>query len=163
MKNILKTIGLVFGLGLFMQACDDWTMPEANIIQNLDGTPKSEEYYRKLRAYKKTDHQIAFGWFGFWNGGTSTSARGSLRSAPDSMDIISIWGDKYNLTQNHIDDMRYVQEVYGTRITFTLFSHNMSNLFKGGVCPFENKAEDIPAAAKALYVLSTTLHSRNIW
>ena len=23
MKNILKTIGLVFGLGLFMQACDD--------------------------------------------------------------------------------------------------------------------------------------------
>lgn len=39
MKNILKTIGLVFGLGLFMQACDDWTMPEANIIQNLDGTP----------------------------------------------------------------------------------------------------------------------------
>ena len=56
MKNILKTIGLVFGLGLFMQACDDWTMPEANIIQNLDGTPKSEEYYRKLRAYKKTDH-----------------------------------------------------------------------------------------------------------
>ena len=47
MKNILKTIGLVFGLGLFMQACDDWTMPEANIIQNLDGTPKSEEYYRK--------------------------------------------------------------------------------------------------------------------
>ena len=102
MKNILKTIGLVFGLGLFMQACDDWTMPEANIIQNLDGTPKSEEYYRKLRAYKKTDHQIAFGWFGFWNGGTSTSARGSLRSAPDSMDIISIWGDKYNLTQNHI-------------------------------------------------------------
>ena len=65
MKNILKTIGLVFGLGLFMQACDDWTMPEANIIQNLDGTPKSEEYYRKLRAYKKTDHQIAFGWFGF--------------------------------------------------------------------------------------------------
>ena len=150
MKNILKTIGLVFGLGLFMQACDDWTMPEAHIIQNLDGTPKSEEYYRKLRAYKKTDHQIAFGWFGFWNGGTSTSARGSLRSAPDSMDIISIWGDKYNLTQNHIDDMRYVQEVYGTRITFTLFSHNMSNLFKGGVCPFENKAEDIPAAAKAL-------------
>lgn len=150
MKNILKTIGLVFGLGLFMQACDDWIMPEANVIQNLDGTPKSEEYYRKLRAYKKTDHQIAFGWFGFWNGGTSTSARGSLRSTPDSMDIISIWGDKYNLTQKHIDDMRYVQEVYGTRITFTLFSHNMSNLFKGGVCPFENKAEDIPAAAKAL-------------
>ena len=54
MKNILKTIGLVFGLGLFMQACDDWTMPEANIIQNLDGTPKSEEYYRRTSSFGKS-------------------------------------------------------------------------------------------------------------
>lgn len=66
------------------------------------------------------------------------------------MDIVSIWGDKYNLTQTHIDDMRYVQEKYGTRVTFTLFSHNMSNLFKGGECPFPNEAEYIPQAAKAL-------------
>lgn len=150
MKNIIKSIGLCLGLGLALQACDDWTIPENEVIQNLQGTPKSEEYYEKLRAYKKTDHQLAFGWFGFWNGGTSTSARGSLRSIPDSMDIVSIWGEKYNLTQIHIDDMRYVQEKYGTRVTFTLFSHNMSNLFKGGECPFPNEAEYIPQAAKAL-------------
>lgn len=150
MKNIIKSIGLCFGLGLALQACDDWTIPENEIIQNLEGTPKSEEYYEKLRAYKKTDHQIAFGWFGFWNGGTSTSARGSLRSTPDSMDIVSIWGEKYNLTQAHINDMRYVQEKYGTKVTFTLFSHNMENLFVGGECPFPNEAEYIPQAAKAL-------------
>ncbi len=23
-----------------------------------------EEYYAQLRAYKKTDHPVAFGWFG---------------------------------------------------------------------------------------------------
>lgn len=151
MKNIIKSIGLCFGLGLALQACNDWTIPENNVIQDLyEQQLKSEEYYEKLRAYKKTDHQIAFGWFGFWNGGTSTSARGSLRSIPDSMDIVSIWGDKYNLPQHFVDDMRFVQEKYGTRVTFTLFSHNMSNLFKGGVCPFPNEPEYIPQAAKAL-------------
>lgn len=150
MKNIIKSVGLCLGLSVCFQACDDWTIPENEVIQNLEGTPKSEEYYENLRAYKKSDHQIAFGWFGFWNGGTGTSARGSLRSVPDSVDIISIWGDKYNLSQAHIDDMRYVQEKYGTRVTFTLFSHNMSNLFKGGECPFPNEPEYIPDAAKAL-------------
>lgn len=150
MKNIIRFVGLCLSLAFVLQACDDWTIPENNVIQDLQGTPKSEEYYENLRAYKKSDHQLAFGWFGFWNGGTGTSARGSLRSVPDSVDIISIWGDKYNLTQNHIDDMRYVQEKYGTRVTFTLFSHNISNLFKGGECPFPNEAQYIPDAAKAL-------------
>lgn len=151
MKNTIKSIGLCFGLGLALQACDDWTDIENNVLQDLDDQHlKSEEYYENLRAYKKSDHQIAFGWFGFWDGGNSTSARGSLRSIPDSVDIVSIWGDKYNLTQKHIDDMRFVQEKYGTRVTFTLFSHNMSNLFKGGVCPFPNEPEYIPQAAKAL-------------
>lgn len=150
MKNIIKSVGLCLGLSVCLQACDDWTIPENEVIQNLEGTPKSEEYYENLRAYKKSDHQIAFGWFGFWNGGTGTSARGSLRSVPDSVDIISIWGQKYDLSQAHIDDMRYVQEKYGTRVTFTVFSHNMTNLFMTNDCPFPNEPEYIPDAAKAL-------------
>lgn len=150
MNGIYKTILLIFTAVAIVSSCSDWVMPENIVIQDLTGTEKSEEYYADIRAFKKTDHQISFGWFGFWNGGTSTSARGSLRSLPDSLDIVSIWGDKYNLSQNHIDDMRYVQEKLGTRVTFTLFSHNMSNLFKGGVCPFPNEAEYIPQAAKAL-------------
>ena len=152
MKNIMKSIGLCFGLGLALQACDDWTIPENEIIQNLEGTPKSEEYYEKLRAYKKTDHQIAFGWFGGWNGGLgSTSMRGSLRSAPDSMDIISIWSKTYyNLDEARKADIKYVQEKLGTKVTYTVFSHNMANLFYDAPERFENIAENIPAAAKAL-------------
>lgn len=119
MKNIIKSIGLCFGLGLALQACDDWTIPENEIIQNLEGTPKSEEYYEKLRAYKKTDHQLAFGWFGFWNGGTSTSARGSLRSVPDSVDIIALWGNTWRyeeMNQYKREDLKYVQQKYGTKV-----------------------------------------------
>lgn len=52
MKNIIKSIGLCFGLGLALQACNDWTIPENNVIQDLDDQHlKSEEYYEKLRAY----------------------------------------------------------------------------------------------------------------
>ena len=152
MKNIIKTIGLCFGLGLALQACDDWTDIENEMIQNLEGEPKSEEYYEKLRAYKKTDHQIAFGWFGGWNGGQgSTSARGSLRSTPDSMDIVSIWSKSYyNLSEAQKADLKYVQDTYGTKVTFTVFSHNMENLFYDDTDRFENVKENIPAAAKAL-------------
>lgn len=151
MKNIIKTLGFCFGVGLILQACNDWTIPENKVIQNLDGTPKPEEYYENLRAYKKTDHQIAFGWFGIWDGGSSTSARGSLRSIPDSMDIVSIWSkDYYNLDDLKKMDLKYVQEKYGTKVTFTVFSHNMANLFYDDPDRFENIKENIPAAAKAL-------------
>lgn len=153
MKNIIKSIGLCFGLGLILQACDDWTIPENKAIQNLnDQNLKSEEYYENLRAYKKTDHQIAFGWFGGWNGGKdATSSRGALRSAPDSMDIISIWSKTYyNLSEEQKADLKFVQEKYGTKVTYTVFSHNMLNLFYDAPDRFENIAENIPAAAKAL-------------
>lgn len=144
MKNILRTIGLMFGVVMLLQSCEDWTETEANVIQDLNGTPKSAEYYENLRAYKKSDHQVAFGWFGFWNGGTSTSARGALRSVPDSMDIVSIWGGtKYNLSQTHIDDMRYVQEIKGTKVLFTIFAHEIPE-------PFDATKEGIEAYASAL-------------
>lgn len=152
MKNIIKSVSLCLGLAACLQACNDWTIPENKTIQNLEGSQKSEEYYENLRAYKKSDHQIAFGWFGGWNGGKgSTSARGALRSAPDSMDIISIWSKTYyNLTEEQKADLKYVQEKLGTRVTFTLFSHNMANLFYDDPKRFENIPENIPLAAKAL-------------
>lgn len=143
MKKIIKSIVLCFGLGLLLQACDDWTIPENKVIQNLEGTPKSEEYYENLRAYKQTKHQIAFGWFGGWSGG-SISARSSLRSIPDSMDLVSIWGDnQFNLSQKYIDDMRYVQEKYGTKVVFTIFAHEIPE-------PFDATPEGIKAYASAM-------------
>lgn len=123
MKNIIKSVGLCLGLSVCLQACDDWTIPENEVIQNLEGTPKSEEYYENLRAYKKSDHQLAFGWFGFWNGGTGTSARGSLRSVPDSVDIIAIWGNTWNygeMNEQRREDLKYVQEKYGTKVVGTV-------------------------------------------
>ena len=50
----------------------------------------SDEYYAALRAYKQTDHQVAFGWFGGWSG-EGAYMKSSLAGIPDSVDIVSIW------------------------------------------------------------------------
>ena len=62
------------------------------------------------------------------------------------MDVVSIWGTWHSLTPAQLEDLRYMQEVHGTKVTFTIFSHNMAN-FPGN---FENVAENIPAVAKAV-------------
>lgn len=144
-NKILQFALTIFSLSLVAASCSDWVEIENKKIQDLEGTPKSAEYYANLRAYKESDHQVAFGWFGFWDGGVSTTARGSLRSAPDSMDIIAIWGAefKYNLPEHKIADMRYVQEVYGTKVVFTTFAHDLPE-------GYERNDEGIKEYAQAL-------------
>lgn len=137
-KIINRIIGL-FVLAMAVIACDT----EIENIPIQIPVEKDNQYYENLRAYKRSDHQLAFGWFGGWKA-SGTSPSKYLRNIPDSVDMVSIWGTWHSLTPEQIEDLRYVQEVYGTRVTFTIFSHNMSN-FPGN---FENKAENIPADGK---------------
>lgn len=139
----LYTIVLTALMATTLFSCDKWTDMEA---KSYEPGPKSAEYYAALRAYKQTDHAISFGWYGGWTAEGGASLYNSLRSLPDSLDIVSIWGGKFNLSQRQIDEKKYIQEVLGTKVIFTLFSHNMAN-FPGD---FENIPENIPAVAKAL-------------
>lgn len=141
MNKIINTIFGFFAFALVVTACD-------TDIENIPlqvAVQRDAQYYENLRAYKKTKHPMAFGWFGGWKA-TGTSPVKYLRNLPDSVDVVSIWGTWHSLTPSQIEDLRYVQEVYGTRVTFTVFSHNMAN-FPGN---FENIAENIPATAKAI-------------
>ena len=152
MKQIIKNIfsGALVAASVLSVACSEWNEPETKTIQDLvnPNTDKDETYWKNLRAYKKSDHAIAFGWFGFWNGGT-TKTSGALRNAPDSMDIISIWGpSKYGLSEKQIEDLRYVQQVKGTRVTFTNFFHKINNFLPG--CGWEETVENIPRLARAM-------------
>ena len=142
MKNIFNLL-FVMLIAMNFHSCDDWTEMET---KNFEPEPLSEEYYAALREYKKSDHPLTFGWFGSWSPQGAASLYYSLKSIPDSVDIVSIWGSYGSLTQFQKDDLKYVQEVLGTRVTFTLFSHNMTNL-PGN---FENVAENIPKAAQAI-------------
>lgn len=92
-------------------SCNDWTETKP-----LDFEPNfcSEEYYAALREYKKSDHPIAFGWFGSWSG-QGASLYYSLLGIPDSVDLVSIWGGAYNINESQKEELKYCQEVKGTR------------------------------------------------
>lgn len=93
-------------------SCNDWTESEAK--DYFEGP--SEEYYAALRAYKKSDHPKAFGWFGNWTG-EGASLVNSMAGIPDSMDVVSIWGNWSNITEAQKKDLKFCQEVKGTRFT----------------------------------------------
>jgi hypothetical protein len=75
-----------------------------------------------LRAWKATpDLPQVFVWFDNWAGGTI--GQYCLYGLPDSVTIASNWGQpKWGLTDAQKADMKYVQEVKGTKVVVTLFS-----------------------------------------
>ncbi|GHT65948.1 endoglycosidase [Bacteroidia bacterium] len=124
--NSLKVILLaVTAVGALFTGCSDWTEVE-NIgfgDSDLNETNKSEEFYASLRAWKQTpDLPQSFVWFDDWTG-ISPMGANSLRGLPDSLTIASNWGQpKWGLTEMAKADMKYVQEVKGTKVVVTLFS-----------------------------------------
>ena len=115
MKNSIKHFLLPLVCGIAFISCEKQTTPEPVQIQRPElQSPivRDDVYYARLRAYKKTDHKLAFGWFGSWTAiGASEQSR--LRSAPDSMDIISMWSQWHSLSREQIEDKAFVQQVLG--------------------------------------------------
>ena len=114
MKTILKSFLVFLGATITLSACSDWTDTEIKNPENLTDAQRTEEYYANLRAYKQTDHPIAFGWFGEWVG-SGLSLEHSMRGLPDSVDVVSIWGNWKNLDAARIADKKYAKEVKGIR------------------------------------------------
>lgn len=113
--NKQYTYTLLFLLGLFLQSC-------STEIENINYVkPQKPVDYTALRAYKASDHQLLFGWFGGWDGGNSASAVSALMALPDSVDLVSIWGSNMDLSPAQKKDMRDVQTIKGTRIMATIF------------------------------------------
>lgn len=138
--NILKKTGLFLALSFPLISCINEVDPEA--LRVGEAEDKGEAYYANLRDYKKSDHAIAFGWFGGWN--TETASLGTrLASVPDSVDMISIWGKYWDITEEQKTDLAYVQNVLGTKVTFTIFAHEVPK-------PFEATKAGVQEYAKAL-------------
>ena len=115
MKKIyLLYIALASLVTTSLIGCSDWTDAEAKVFPE---SIVSDEYYAALRAYKQTDHQVAFGWFGGWSG-EGAFMKSSLASIPDSVDIISIWDNGTNLSEAQRKDMAFCQNMKGTKIVY---------------------------------------------
>jgi hypothetical protein len=109
---------------LLMIGC---TKQKALEIQKL--TTYDAQYYENLRAYKKTDHQICFGWYAAYApiaGSTGYKDPASwgerIMGLPDSMDIVSLWmGIPSNDTGSTsyapvaYADWKYVAKTKGTK------------------------------------------------
>ena len=118
----LLYIGLTIGT---LYSCD--TEIEALEIQKP--YTYDEQYYANLRAYKKTDHQLSFGWFAAYapiegvEGYKDPSSWGErILGLPDSLDICSLWGGiPSNDPNSHLyapiayKDLQFVREKKGTR------------------------------------------------
>jgi hypothetical protein len=88
-----------------------------------DPHPDSVAKYAGLRAWKAAEGlPQTFVWFDDWVGTVPTS-KTSMRSLPDSVTIISNWGQpKWPLTDTRKSEMKYLQQVKGTKVVVTLFS-----------------------------------------
>lgn len=110
MKKVFKYL-LLSLMGSIMAACDTEIEPES--IQNPYSY--SDEYYENLRAYKASDHSIAFGWFAQYGQQNSMAVR--FMGLPDSLDICSLWGGIPAKERTDIwEELRFVQKIKGTKM-----------------------------------------------
>lgn len=89
----------------------------------------SDEYYANLRAYKKSDHQLCFGWYADYSQTFSYGMH--FMGLPDSMDIISLWGgipDK-DQTPKTYEEMRFIQQVKGMKLVMPIIVELENNGF----------------------------------
>ena len=150
-KNIL--ILFLFGvLACFQTSCSDWTEVEhENIDKLLAGADSAmadahNKYLENLRAYKKSDHSLTFGWFAAWtaNGSGSTF----LSQLPDSTDLVALWGESLwaHPTPEMLADLKNVQEQKGTKVVIACLLFDIGK----GITPpvpadYGEKNPDIPA------------------
>lgn len=114
MKRLVKFLGGMFASVFALTACDNWLETEIMHTTDLINSNKDEAYYERLRKYKDSEHQVAFGWFGNWTG-TGASYENSLKGLPDSVDFVSLWGNWKNPSEAMLNDLRFVQKKKNTK------------------------------------------------
>lgn len=122
MKHKLFNIFFVLALALAVGSCE--TEPIALQIQKP--LTFDDQYYADLRAYKKSDHQIFYGWYAAYGNkeGVQASYKQSaswgehIAGLPDSLDFCSLWMGIPTLEGNPIayNEMRSSMEVRGIKM-----------------------------------------------
>ncbi len=91
---------------------------------------RSDKYYANLRAYKKSDHEIYFGWFGGTGSPGTEGIAGLMDQIPDSVDIVALWGGVPPIGSPAFKSMQKNRELKGTRFVVTMFGSGVEGLMK---------------------------------
>lgn len=74
----------------------------------------SDEYYAALRAYKESDHAIAYIFFGDY--GTPYSPAFRFAGIPDSVDVVNLWGGFPKPGTLDYQEMHQMRKLKGTKV-----------------------------------------------
>ena len=139
---------LVATAALAVASCSKWTEPErktfpgqGNIERIIPEPPakplieiKTEaelnntqrEYFKQIREYRTTPHVLGFGWYGNWTG-QGTDPMRHLKTLPDSVDFVSLWGTHGNLTEAQKTDLKLFREVKGGKVLLCWIVQNLGD------------------------------------
>lgn len=148
MKKLTYNTIVLSLIMLFAISCEKQNTPVAIDLQKAPLS--TQEYLANLRAYKKTKHQITFGWLGGSGGDGKFASMGKRwESVPDSMDIVSLWGGIPTEGSPQMAAMRFAQEQKGMRITQVNFISAFDALIKKNFSSLPEQ-EGVDAMAKAV-------------
>lgn len=120
-------IHIIFFTGL-LSSCTKQTDSKAREVESL--LQRSDMYYENLRAYKKSDHQIYFGWFGGTGTPGSPDFPGVLDGIPDSVDIVSLWGGMPPIGSYNHNLLQKTRTLKGTKFVWPVFGSGVEQLMK---------------------------------
>ena len=132
-KNILAVSALALTT---LASCSKWTDMEIQHPVDLTKPGHDEAYYKALRDYKNSDHQIAFSYYSAGTG-VGTNMQSSLMGLPDSVDLVSLWGGWKNPTEAQLKDLRVAQQKKGLKAMICFLVLDMG----AGVTPDPTEAE----------------------
>ncbi|MCD0488699.1 glycoside hydrolase family 18 [Pedobacter sp. MC2016-14] len=115
----------------FLMSCEKQNTPKA--LNLLKPYTYSEQYYTNLRAYKKSKHQVFYGWFAAYANKEGVTAEYKKSASwgehfaglPDSLDFCSLWMGIPSLRENDklstynpiaYNEMREVMVKKGTKM-----------------------------------------------
>lgn len=145
-KSVYIKLSVVAAFAGAMVACN-------TDVENLEiqkPNTYSELYYKNLRDFKATDHQISFMWFADYTSPHTLGHR--FLGLPDSLDICSLWGGipsdvegKPNTfyAPKTYEEMRFIQKVKGVKLVRPLFPSIGSNKWLEKYLPAETKEDSL--------------------
>lgn len=158
MKNLIFSLMAAIAVMQMMSSCNT----DVENLQVVKPIEKSEDYYRKLREYKNSDHAVCFGWYDGYTSEKDPSPGHHFTSLPDSMDIVSLWnaipvGDSTKVDAAYHEvykpiaykEMTYMREVLGTKVV------------KCVICRIKGKYPETDAGleAYAMHLVKTVLRN----